>query len=176
MSNDATTSLTTVTNLSKLCKIIFLFEANPVFPWLALTLQRHFQVSLEASTLVHPQLTDPTNLPTVYKTNKKEIKYFAANCSILEEILKYTLIDNSNNTQLCISKDVASDQRELLKLKHANNILSSIRIFIKKNTYLVAITSKDDAVYLTNNTIINWRAKTRTSNFLVHVAFPIVYP
>lgn len=85
-------------------------------------------------------------------------------------------MNNSNDTQLNITKDVASNRCEALKQEHANNIMSSISILMEKNAYLVGITSKDDVVYLINNVITNWRAKTGPSDILVHVSLPTVYP
>ena len=82
----------------------------------------------------------------------------------------------SNITQLGDLDNVKPKQRDKLKAQHACNLMASTCILMKKSTHLIGITSKDDVVFIVNNAYANWKPKAGSTDILVHVSFPNMYP
>ena len=144
MSNNFTTSITSVIDLSKLGRVLFIFEKSSIYPWLALILQNQFQVDLLVSDLIEPQFSDKNDEATIYKTPDDDIKYYTKNPVILEEAITDSLIKNSHDTKLRDLHNAMGIPNKIQlapvkideesKLEHAYNLMGNIRLSMKKNT------------------------------------------
>ena len=145
MSNNSITCITSVIDLSKLGRVLFVFKKSSIYPWLASIIQNQFQVDLLVSELIEPRLSNRNDKAIIYKTSDGNIKYYTKNPVIIEEAITDPLMKNSHNTKLsdlCKVMNIPNKTQQVpvktdeeSKLEHAYNVMENICLSMKKNVF-----------------------------------------